>query len=682
MGGGIDKDVNSDQHEKDGHNSPRRHSATLHFRQFLDKIFKMAQPQQHSQFGSKAQLTLNFQKAMKEQAGQKERDANDKLLHRRRADEDLYNNADRISGFDGQSQRRFPSDHFSRNYDLIERSSLFSYAQKLPKAAHLHIHFNSTLVPEFLLGQAKEMKNMYIWSPTNSLRSKKDFDDCELMFLLQPLVDVEDARGPNLFEQNYQPGEKMRFQYFREMWNHERRLRQASRNSPLWAMDMGCDEWLCSKLVFSKEEIDDLFSETVRASENWEAPENQDSGYPEDIHLQIQHSQYREARERARRAWKKFDGRTRMMKGLFNYERAFKAYTRKCLEEFVMDNVQYAEVRPNFMNTNQLIPDDGRDMKVTDEGMLEIIIEVYKQFMKDIGDMNADGQIIENIKVDSEGNPIYDKHTGLPIPSGNGHKPSFGGLKIIFCVPRSFSKQLVADAMDRCLKIKKKEEYRDYIAGFDLIGPEAYEREHPLSYFKEEFEKFQRDCERENVEIPFLFHCGETPDDLEGNLEYALKFKSKRIGHGYALPTKPKIMNQMKANNVCVEACPISNMVLGLTGRMDEHRMYDLLAHGVHCTVNSDNGTLFRSTLSHDCYEVMVGNLNMDLYSWRQLAKWSIDHSCMSEKERARVLCEWDRRWREEFVPYINKEPYEEARFKMLDNGIKNHEEANRVLLQ
>ena len=34
-----------------------------------------------------------------------------------------------------------------------------------------------------------------------------------------------------------------------------------------------------------------------------------------------------------RRAWEKFNGRTRMMKGLFNYETAYRAYTQKLLKD-------------------------------------------------------------------------------------------------------------------------------------------------------------------------------------------------------------------------------------------------------------------------------------------------------------------------------------------------------------
>ena len=82
--------------------------------------------------------------------------------------------------------------------------------------------------------------------------------------------------------------------------------------------------------------------------------------------------------------------------------------------------------------------------------------------------------------------------------------------------------------------------------------------------------------------------------DTDGNLLDALLTGAKRIGHGFALATHPYIMAHMKKQNICLEVCPISNEILGLTPRIKGHTMYSLLANDVHCTVNSDNGTLFR----------------------------------------------------------------------------------------
>ncbi len=210
--------------------------------------------------------------------------------------------------------------------------------------------------------------------------------------------------------------------------------------------------------------------------------------------------------------------------------------------------------------------------------------------------------------------------------------------------------------------------------GFDLVGEESKGR--PLKDFVQEFLDFKKDCKGANVDIPFLFHCGETLDigmDTDGNLLDALLLGSKRIGHGFALPRHPYIMEQMRKHNICVEVCPISNEILGLTPRVNGHAMYNLLANNVHCTVSTDNGTLFRSVnlrpgpcrllllhiltgfrsrLSHDFYQAMAGKGDMTLHGWRQLIEWSIEHSCLEKEQKDSVHSAWKVMW-EDFCRWI-----------------------------
>lgn len=181
-----------------------------------------------------------------------------------------------------------------------------------------------------------------------------------------------------------------------------------------------------------------------------------------------------------------------------------------------------------------------------------------------------------------------------------------------------------------------------------------------------EFLEFKKSCREAKVEIPFLFHCGETLDvgsDTDGNLVDALLLDSKRIGHGFALPRHPYVLEQMKKRNICIEVCPISNEILGLTPRINGHSMYSLLANNVHCTISTDNGTLFRyvcasspphlpsltlrhrSRLSHDFYQTMAGKADMTLHGFRQLIEWSLEHSCLDDASRTSIRADWEVMW-------------------------------------
>ncbi|KAI0164087.1 hypothetical protein GGR57DRAFT_452280 [Xylariaceae sp. FL1272] len=713
----TDKGADPDEHEKDPHKSqPHHHPLSTIQLRIRDKMAINQQQAIASGEQVNGHLDFKFQN----------RDSNPSLKSSSMDDEDeaaLNRMEDkaikRMKDMRAKDDARFKAKdllstgHFLDIKDEIDKKELYQIARMAPKGAHLHLHFNSTLLPHVLLGYAADMDNMFIWSDMG-LDEKENFDTCKVEFSLKPLGEIWQAlparkrqklaaeisqkdpaekkfapeivsklrglgsggsqtfereelqaleehyrselkaqineHGPNLFRPGYQKNGPMLYQYFRELWDKEA--------DPV--VQKTCDKWLISKLVFSqaqKEEFfrshgalfkDDVESEVDKGISETQEKINRLQSDGKSTTAETQQlewfkvskkrivdmpSQHDRNRESARRAWDAFNGRTKMMKGLFNYQRAFRAYTRECLEAFVKDNVQYAEIRPNFMKTNQVFNDNGWD-KIDNEGMMEIIIEEYEQFMKDIGDMDSKGKIRD----------------------GENHRPIFSGMKVIYCTPRSFSREQVKDALRECLEFKEK--WPRYIAGFDLVGEESFPKPFPLKHFEEEFKNFQSICEDKGLTIPFLFHCGETPDDLEGNLDTALELNARRIGHGYALPKKPQILSKMKENKVCVESCPISNMVLGLAETMAEHSIYQLLDEEMHCALSSDNGTLFQSTLSHDFYEVLAGHADINLLGWKQLALWSIEHSVFDKEyknERLAMKKEWEARWRE-FVTAIHSQ--------------------------
>lgn len=125
----------------------------------------------------------------------------------------------------------------------------------------------------------------------------------------------------------------------------------------------------------------------------------------------------------AYRIWNRFDVCTRMLKGLFSYESAFRAYTKACIEDFINDNIQYAEIRPNFPS-NALIRDDASGF-IDNTGLLQIIADEVE----------------------------------LQTKSGR----YFGGLKVIYCTPRSFKNEMIEDALNECIELKKK--FPDLLCG-------------------------------------------------------------------------------------------------------------------------------------------------------------------------------------------------------------------------
>ncbi|KAK3950508.1 hypothetical protein QBC32DRAFT_13451 [Pseudoneurospora amorphoporcata] len=555
---------------------------------------------------------LGFDHHCTKEAEEWEVDANTVFQKLKKLDvEEVYDKEARIEGYAGQEHKRVPGDRFLLNAPIIEKTRLYRAIQEMPKGAHLHIHFNANLLPEVLLNIAKEQDHMYIQSDI-PLTSKEAFERCHLRFSILS----KPSKRPDLFTladgslSDKSPDEEpenekhvMSFKAFRAGFVSKYKTAYEHDDKSLLrvvAEEDLVDEYLTRKIVF---QADEAYS----------------------------------PHQTAKGAWQRFNAHTKMMKGLFNYFSAYREYTRKCLREFVDDNIQYAEIRPNFMKNNQVWSDDGT--RQTDNfGIMDLIIDEYEKFQKT-------------------------------------HKREvFKGLKIIYCTPRSFDPEQVKFALDECLDMKRREKYGKYIAGFDLVGEEG--NGHPLSYFIPQFLEFKKKCKDAAVEIPFLFHCGETLDvgtETDGNLVDALLLGSKRIGHGFALAWHPYIMQQMKKRNICVEVCPISNEILGLTPRISGHTVYSLLANDVHCTLSTDNGTLFRSRLSHDFYQITVGKADMTLHGLRQLIEWSIDHAMMNDEERNETRKTWEKLWKKFCV-----ELFEEG--KRLPEGKKNSPEEEKNL--
>lgn len=165
---------------------------------------------------------------------------------RRRDDARVYSCEPARRGYQGQLHPRFAGDHFLANVDLINKTALFQIASKMPKGAHLHIHFNACLPPKVLLDIAKGMDRMFITSNLPLVRKGEgedefeNFDKCEIQFSIMSLGKEKDDPG-NLFSANYRPRQTMKFSHF---------LRQFSDHYKT----VNVDDWLQNKLMFEEQE--------------------------------------------------------------------------------------------------------------------------------------------------------------------------------------------------------------------------------------------------------------------------------------------------------------------------------------------------------------------------------------------------------------------------------------------
>lgn len=51
--------------------------------------------------------------------------------------------------------------------------------------------------------------------------------------------------------------------------------------------------------------------------------------------------------------------------------------------------------------------------------------------------------------------------------------------------------------------------------------------------------------------------------------------------------------------------------------------------------------------MNHEFYQVMVGAPTISIYSWKQLARWSIEYSCLSPSEKSEGFRILEKAWKE-----------------------------------
>ncbi|KAI8931989.1 hypothetical protein NX059_010885 [Plenodomus lindquistii] len=493
---------------------------------------------------------------------------------------------------------------FLTNKDRIDdESELYQIAEKVPKGALLHLHFNAELHPELLLQEARHIKAMYIRS-IRPLVEEEDLKETEIVFMILDEDRVE--RDVDIFSKTY-PGdatnwrtEEMKWKVWMPWKAFRARFKQTFPNlwdqnnePPVSSSRTSCSDtahvkldpaenWLKSKMVLSEQEAYDP-TQTVNG------------------------------------VWARFNQATRCFKGLLNYEKVYKWYISEAIERMMKENVMYAELRPMLLDKS--IPTTDGKGSIDNFGQMRLILEGVRKKQEEL-----------------KGTPREDKF--------------LFGLKIIYCTPRSIPKTLMQKEMKHCIELKM--EFPDLICGFDLVGAE--DRPNHIGFYRDELLAFQKTCAEWNLDIPFMFHAGETLLDTGGsdnpensNLYDAVLLKSKRIGHGFALMKHPHLVEKFKKTDtspgICIELCPISNELLHLCRNIKEHPFPELLAAGIPCTVNSDNPSLFSNSMSHEFYQIMVGAPTMSLYSWKQLARWSIDYSCLTPTDQVRAHKIFDKDW-------------------------------------
>jgi adenosine deaminase len=87
-------------------------------------------------------------------------------------------------------------------------------------------------------------------------------------------------------------------------------------------------------------------------------------------------------------------------------------------------------------------------------------------------------------------------------------------------------------------------------------------------------------------------HAGELagPESVRGALD---TLGANRIQHGVRAMEDPALVERLAAEQVCLDVCPTSNVLLSVVPDLASHPLQTLLAAGVRCSINADDPLLF-----------------------------------------------------------------------------------------
>ena len=144
------------------------------------------------------------------------------------------------------------------------------------------------------------------------------------------------------------------------------------------------------------------------------------------------------------------------------------------------------------------------------------------------------------------------------------------------------------------------EHIKDGLTGLDLAGNEA-------EFKSEPFYGIFREAKQAGLHI--TIHAGEW-GPAENVSDALQNLSAERIGHGVRVLESEKATQLARELGAVFEVCVTSNYQSGVVGSLVEHPLPRMLEAGLKATVNTDDPSVSRITLSHEyqhvCEELLV----------------------------------------------------------------------------
>jgi adenine deaminase len=197
--------------------------------------------------------------------------------------------------------------------------------------------------------------------------------------------------------------------------------------------------------------------------------------------------------------------------------------------------------------------------------------------------------------------------------------------RLIMCFLRDLSED---DALETLQAVEP------YLEHLTAVGLDSSELGHPPEKFRRAF------AAARDRGLRLVAHAGE-----EGPAEYVRQALDvlgiERIDHGNRALEDPALVARIRASQIALTVCPLSNLKLGGVRDMRAHPLRTMLESGLRATVNSDDPAYFGGYV-HENFVAVVDSLQLTKADVVTLARNSFLGSFLDEASIARHLREID----------------------------------------
>jgi len=168
---------------------------------------------------------------------------------------------------------------------------------------------------------------------------------------------------------------------------------------------------------------------------------------------------------------------------------------------------------------------------------------------------------------------------------------------------------------------------KDGLTGVDLAGNEAEFKSDPFhGIFKE----------AKQTGLHVTIHAGEW-GPAENVCDAILNLGAERIGHGVRVMEDDTVVALAKERGTVFEVCVTSNYQSGVVKSLPAHPLPRMLEAGLNVTVNTDDPSVSRITLSHE-YQHVCEDLKVPISQLKQSVVNAAQASFLGDDEKTKLV--------------------------------------------